>query len=446
MIEDKKFKANEVLFYENEPVAGALYIVRSGCVVIMSERGQDNRNITSGGYFGEESLFPKNGNTSKYTATIKVDAIIGVLTARDISFVMKDVSRLYHPNNIHRKTLSNINSSTLCKDIELEDLKHHRLIGVGTFGKVWLVTATYDDEKTFETQAYALKVQRKLELIDAEAVDGVTREKNILASLDHPFIINLVASFQDKKNVYFLLDLIQGGELLSIMSQSHGGTLTEKAAKFYSACILEGLNAMHICDILYRDLKPENVLINKDGYPIIVDLGLAKVVTDKTYTFCGTPLFLAPEVILGRGYDKGCDHWSWAILTFEMMTGYTPFYIRGIDQITLFQRIVKGDLKIYEYLNLSAEATDLMQRVLVTTPTKRLGSLAAGIKGLVNHNWFSDINFYSLVQKMEKPPFVPKIKNALDVDAFHYWDLGKESCVDGRELSETEQNMFNAFL
>lgn len=146
-----------------------------------------------------------------------------------------------------------------------------------------------------------MKVQNKADLIEKKQAAGVVREKKLMESINHPFIVRLVASYQDKDSVYMLLHLVQGGELYNLMNSTDTKSLPEDQVKFYSAGILEGLVYMHRRFILYRDLKPENVMIDKDGYTVIVDLGFAKIVPDKTYTLCGTPLYLAPEVILSRG-------------------------------------------------------------------------------------------------------------------------------------------------
>ena len=130
-----------------------------------------------------------------------------------------------------------------------------------------------------------------------------------MAKLDHPFIIKMVSSWKDEYKLYMLLKLYQGGELQSVIHTDTRDGIPEWAAIFYSANVLEGLNHMHRRNIIYRDLKPENVLLDSDGYCVIVDLGFAKVIKDKTYTFCGTPLYLAPEIIMQKGHDKGADHW-----------------------------------------------------------------------------------------------------------------------------------------
>ena len=247
----------------------------------------DVKTIGSNGYFGNDTL----GNNEKgvfgvaqYTVVATEDVEVGVLDLDAIRSVV--VAR-----------------DSAASSVKMEDLKMIRILGAGTFGKVWLVSRNGTND------AYALKIQVKKQLIEYNQAEGVIREKNVMAQLDHPFIIKMINSYKDDDKLYMLLKLYQGGELQSIIHTDTRDGLPEFAACFYAANMLEGLSYMHHRHIIYRDLKPENVLLDSDGYTVIVDLGFAKVVKNKTYTFCGTPLYLAPEIIMQKGHDKGADHW-----------------------------------------------------------------------------------------------------------------------------------------
>ena len=156
---------------------------------------------------------------------------------------------------------------------------------------------------------YALKMITKRQVIEAGQVKGVLREKQIMASIEHPFILPLNGSFQDADFLYLLLPVHQGGELFNVVHTNDRDGLDNDASQFYGACILEALGYLHARNIVYRDMKPENALIDKDGYCIMVDFGFAKIVVDKTYTLCGTPEYLAPEIIMSKGHDKAVDYW-----------------------------------------------------------------------------------------------------------------------------------------
>jgi serine/threonine protein kinase len=202
--------------------------------------------------------------------------------------------------------------------IPFEELERHCILGAGTFGKVWLVSRKGTND------AYALKVQVKRQLIEHHQAEGVLREKNIMAQLDSPFIISLSATYQDATSIYMLTKLYQGGELWSIIHTSKRDGLPEEAANFYLATVLEGLTHMHTRSIIFRDLKGENVLLDSDGYCVIIDLGFAKVVQGKTYTFCGTPLYLGKS----------------------MPSGYSLFQILACTYMCLPRRVYVGPTDI----------------------------------------------------------------------------------------------------
>jgi len=264
-----------------------------------------------------------------------------------------------------------------------------------------------------------------------------------MAMLNHPFIIRLVNTYQDNEALYMLLPLVQGGELFALLHQVKNGSLPEQDAKFYAASLLEGLTYMHKRNILYRDLKPENVLIGSDGYPVIVDMGFAKAVIDKTYTLCGTPLYIAPEVIMNRGHNMGADQWSWVVLVYEMILGSCPFYKDGMDQMDLFKSIVRVRYSFPKNNLMSKSCEDLIASILKPNPSTRLGSKNKGDDDIKNHAWFKDTDFQALVEKQVKVPWQPIIKDAFDVSAFDNWDHLEEKITP--PISSREQELFPDF-
>lgn len=206
-------------------------------------------------------------------------------------------------------------------------------------------------------------------------------------------------------------------------------------SKLFRAGILEGLHYMHIRSIAHRDMKPENVLISKDGFPIIVDLGFAKEIKDKSYTLCGSPLYIAPENILGKGHDLSCDYWSWACMIHEMLTGTTPFESHATDQSSLFKAIVKQK---YD-LSGPPVAVQLIKKVLVR-PQQRLGNLAGGARDLKEHAWFKDdVDFVKLANKDSGVPWKPKVDDPLDAAEF---DNYNETTATLEPLTKREQQKF----
>jgi protein kinase A len=174
----------------------------------------------------------------------------------------------------------------------------------------------------------------------------------------------------------------------------------------------------------------------------------AKYVKEKTYTLCGTPLYIAPEVVLNRGHDKGGDHWSLGIMIFEMISGYTPFYKDGMDQISLFRAIVKGNFKYPRSRRelFSDQSKDLINRLLVIDPTQRLGSLARGEKDIYRCAWFEDISFDKLKRKEIPSPWIPKIKDPLDTSNFENWDhLDDKAKAKDPPISKKDDDIFKSF-
>ncbi len=490
---DHSFPRRTDIMIEGKKTQAALYLVRYGKVEMTSSDGEHSNIIDEGGYFGEDMLEmdvggqkQENDCLAKYSVcTLGQDVVLGVLTLQQCREII-DTTIL----GLGKRRTS---QPEIAEKIQLEDLQKHAILGAGTFGQVWLVS---HQSSTGIRRPYALKIQSKYELIMDQQAKGVVREKNIMQQLHHPFLINLVQTYQDDQRVYMLVGLVQGGELFGLLHQATHDGIPENDSKFYAAGIIEGLSFMHRRHILYRDLKPENVLIDKYGYPVIVDLGFGTLtecfhehihgrimltsfplfcsqVCNRLHIYtvrchlllfrfgiflsltqmslvashsCGTPLYLAPEVILNRGHDKGADHWSYAVLLYEMIAGYTPFYTDGMDQMTLFRSICNGVYTFPSSGIMSMEIEDLLQRFFVVDSAKRLGSLARGINEIYAHKWFSDIDFAELRRKEIEAPWVPEINDPLDKSNFENWDhLDDRTLKKDPPILPLEQEIFHNF-
>ncbi|CAF2967933.1 unnamed protein product [Rotaria sp. Silwood2] len=287
---------------------------------------------------------------------------------------------------------------------KLDDFKLQRTVGTGSFGRVMIVQRG--------NQALALKVMEKQTIVKLKQIEHTLSEKKILQAIKFPFLVNLIHSFKDNSHLYIALEFASGGEMFTHLRSV--GKYSEDQTRFYAAQVTLAFEYLHYLSILYRDLKPENILFSADGYLKITDFGFAKVVRDRTYTLCGTPEYIAPEIILSRGYNKSVDYWALGVLMYEMAAGFPPFYA---DQpIQIYEKIVQGKFKFPSHF--SSELKDLVRNLLQTDLTKRYGNLRNGTKDIKYHKWFSTMNWIALFEKRIKPSHVPKP----DKDHFEKYD------------------------
>lgn len=283
--------------------------------------------------------------------------------------------------------------------ISLDDFELLKVIGKGSFGKVIMVA------KKDTGKFYAMKVLNKKTIIERNELEHTRAEKNILQKLVHPFLVNLNYSFQTKDKLYFIMDYVNGGELFFHLQQDE--KFDEQRVRFYAAEIACGLEYLHSAGVLYRDLKPENILLTGKGHICLTDFGISKegLETDdaRTATFCGTPEYLAPEVLKGGGYGKAVDWWSFGTLCYEMLTGLPPFYSQDVQQ--MYSKIMTEPLKIPEYV--SAEAKSLLTQLLERDPEKRLRNP----DDIKQHAFFKGIDFEKLVLLEVAPPYVPPVSS-----------------------------------
>lgn len=292
-----------------------------------------------------------------------------------------------------------------------EDLEFIRLLGEGQFGEVWLVAATLPEFK--EKQEYALKMQDITEdELREDPTDAIWKEITALKVVSHPFIVNLVHVYESDTSIDMLLGLIRGTELWDEVHREEEPDVwvegfSEARARFYSCVLIDTLAFLHKHEFCYRDFKPENVMIDEDGYPILVDFGFAKHVAkgEKTFTFCGTPNYVAPEIITNSGHDRNVDYWALGVVICEMVTGENPFFYEGMEQFALYQAIT--DEAPYDMGdNYTEEVVSLIHMLLEKDATKRLGSNHP--HDILEHKWFRgtpDLSEYR-AKKVAPPPLI----------------------------------------
>jgi len=269
-------------------------------------------------------------------------------------------------------------------------------------------------------------------------VEHIKAEKKILSKINHPFIVHLYASFQDEKNLYMVMEYVIGGELFSQLRKA--GRFSNEASRFYAAEIVLALEYLHDKNIVYRDLKPENLLIDREGHMKITDFGFAKYVEDRTWTLCGTPEYLAPEIIQSKGHGKAVDWWALGILIFEMLSGYPPFYDE--NPFGIYQKILAGKIEFPRHFDVNAK--DLVKKLLLADRTKRYGCLKNGAVDIKSHKWFKGIDWSKALNREMKVPFVPGWQSPNDTSNFEKYPDSVED-KNAILLKDKEKELFQDF-
>uniref|UniRef100_A0A915M9N8 protein kinase C n=1 Tax=Meloidogyne javanica TaxID=6303 RepID=A0A915M9N8_MELJA len=351
-----------------------------------------------------------------------------------------------HQNKKHSYTPLNLRDHT--KQLEITppqslSIDQFRLISVlgrGHFGKV--ILSQYKPTSDY----YAIKILKKGDILARYEVESLMVEKRILeiaSSSKHPFLVNLFAGFQSREHVFFVMEYAMGGDL---MRHIHDDIFTEERACFYAACVLLGLEFLHTNKIVYRDLKLDNLILDKEGYVKLADFGLCKEgmgPTDRTSTFCGTPEFLAPEVLTENSYTRAIDWWGLGVLIFEMLVGEPPF--SGADEEEIFDSIVNDEVHYPQFL--SIESIAIMRR----KPEKRLGASEEDAKEIKKQRFFVHIQWEweKLLSKQIRPKFVPSIAHPEDVSNFDEEFTNEHarfsSAKSKREITDADNELFREF-
>ncbi|XP_043586334.1 serine/threonine-protein kinase N isoform X1 [Bombus pyrosoma] len=324
----------------------------------------------------------------------------------------------------------------------IENFRLLSVLGRGHFGKV--ILSQYRNTGEY----FAIKALKKGDIIARDEVESLLSEKRIFEVANatrHPFLVNLFACFQTEAHVCFVMEYAAGGDL---MMHIHADVFGEPRAVFYSACVVLGLQYLHESRIIYRDLKLDNLLLDTEGYVKIADFGLCKEgmgYGDRTGTFCGTPEFLAPEVLTETSYTRAVDWWGLGVLIFEMLVGESPF--PGDDEEEVFDSIVNDEVRYPRFLSL--EAIAIMRRLLRKNPDRRLGSSERDAEDVKKQAFFRHIAWDDLLLRRVKPPFVPVIHSVEDVSNFDEEFTSEKPQLtppkDPRPLSDLEQSLFKDF-
>ncbi|KAK3276295.1 hypothetical protein CYMTET_15624 [Cymbomonas tetramitiformis] len=389
-------------------IGDKFYILTKGTVVVTKSfnPGEEPKSLLTmqpGSFFGERALLTDEPRAANIIATASCQCFaVDRSTFEDLLGGLQDRLKAHYKLLEQRKEDASINK---------EDLEIKGTLGIGTFGRVFLVHHKYTK------RTYALKALNKKNIVDQGQVEHIRNEVLVMQEFNHPMLTKLVRTFKDESKVYMLQEVALGGELFNHLIATPDGYFDQRTAKFMAACVVLGLEHMHNRNIIYRDLKPENLLLDADGYCMIVDYGFAKRVTGKTFTLCGTPDYLAPEILQRKGHNKAVDYWALGVLIFEMLAGYAPFTPDDDANINeTYSMIIDNEYTIPR--DMDAQAGSLIKKLLHSNPDLRLGSGKLGAKEIKKHPWFADIDWVALERRKLKAPIIPRIDDKFDMSNF----------------------------
>uniref|UniRef100_A0A3B5MQG7 Protein kinase C n=1 Tax=Xiphophorus couchianus TaxID=32473 RepID=A0A3B5MQG7_9TELE len=320
--------------------------------------------------------------------------------------------------------------------VNVDNFVFHKVLGKGSFGKVLLA------ELKGRGEYFAIKALKKDVVLMDDDVECTMVEKRVLAlAWENPFLTHLYCTFQTKEHLFFVMEYLNGGDLMFHIQEK--GRFDLNRATFYSAEIVCGLQFLHSKGIIYRDLKLDNVMLDYEGHIKIADFGMCKENVfgeNRATTFCGTPDYIAPEILLGQKYSFSVDWWSFGVLLYEMLIGQSPFH--GDDEDELFESIRVDTPHYPRWIN--KDAKDLLERLFERDPSCRLGIVGS----LQSHSFFKSINWQALTRREVEPPFKPKVKAPNDCSNFDREFLNEKarlSYSDKNFIDSMDQTAFSGF-
>lgn len=362
----------------------------------------------------EETLIQDEDDDYTVSEEIKIDKPSSAYEDLEVDLVNEDFD--FDPDELREKGSSLLFSSIQGESsITLDDFEILNILGKGAFGKVYLSRMKED------SKLYAIKTIRKDVVIETDQIEAVNLERDVLLNCKHPFLVGMEFVFQSDLRLYFVMPFVQGGELYKHFLTNK--RFPEEVVKFYAIQIVLAIGHLHEQKIVHRDLKLENILIDNEGYLKIIDFGLAKILKEDetTRTLCGTPEYLAPEMLDQKGHDKGVDWWALGILIYEMLIGVTPFYNR--NRSVMMSKIQKSKIvfphkKRYN-IEYSDDAKDIICKLLSKRKEKRLGFIN-DVNEILEHPWFTCVDAKHIVSRQIVPPFTPSVKDEADTQYYSH--------------------------
>ncbi|XP_055362597.1 cGMP-dependent protein kinase 2 isoform X2 [Betta splendens] len=396
-MEEVKYQDKDVIVQEGTE-GDTFYIILKGEVLVTKNvNGQQKqiRRMVEGEHFGEQALIREVLRTATCTADGPVTCFSIDKEVFEETIPIEHLE-LFDDSKVLQQSRAPVKAS-LSSTLTLEDMvpvfyQEGRYqgdpvtLGVGGFGRVELVTTLK------QGKYYAMKRVSKKHIVSKRQEEHMLFEKKILKAIQCDFIVRLHAAFKDTRYIYMVMEFCSGGEIWTKLKEV--GRFDEPIAVFCAACVVEAYSYLHKKNIMYRDLKPENLMMDVKGYIKLIDFGFAKELVrgEKTYSFVGTPEYIAPEIIKNQGHDFAVDFWSLGILIFEMLAGSPPF--SSSEPQRIYAKILDGVLKYPPFMNEAAKS--IISKLCRPRPGQRLGNTKNGIKDVRHHRWFSSMNWHKL--------------------------------------------------
>lgn len=430
-LEEEKFLDGDCIIRQGS-TGDLFYIIASGQAKV-TKNSKDNTEqklaiLNVGQYFGERALQTSDTRSANVYAHGKVTTLaldrenftklIGKIT--DIENELKNLSlseSIDNKSNLESVDTDKDNNSMKSiqkvekekgpfDDTNLRDIRELKVLGIGGFGKVRLV---FFDKNGMSKKLYALKCISKDTVVKTKQQIHINSERKILCATSTKFIAHCYKTYRDNKQVYLLLDAFLGGDMWKLLNAR--GPFPDTVSRFYAACVIEALSYLHSRNIVYRDLKPENLMLNSNGYLTLVDLGFAKKLTpgQKTFTFCGTPEYIPPEVLKNIGHGLAVDYWGLGIFIYELSAKKTPF--KNLDDLAIYSAVLKGIRSVHFSNKVSKKAESLIMALCKKEPSERLGYQKEGINGIRRHKWFAGFDWEAFKAQKVGAPILPEIRD-----------------------------------
>lgn len=383
MLTLQTFHQEQVIF-EQGSLDSNFYIIKDGTVDIVKD-GVKIRSITKLDYFGERAIIL---NEPRSASVIAKSSVTCWLLTRE-SFV----------NGLSQKVIEHLKARMNMQDskVTLDQLVPVQVVGKGNFGTVSLVA--HKNRKAH----YALKAVARWKITSFELYEPIMREKNVMDLLDHMFILKSIKTFKDQTHLYFLTEYVRGMDLFDVLRKI--GLVTDNDARFYIASMILILEHLHDRNIVYRDLKPENLVIDESGFVKLIDFGTAKIIQGRTFTVVGTPHYMSPEIIIGKGYDFLTDYWTLGVILYEFVCGVLPFGDNLRSPYEVYEAIIQGRIQFPRHIKQPFSSQLIIEQLLSKHPASRI---AGSVERLKRHRWFRGFSWEKLSNKDMKTPYVPE--------------------------------------